>query len=381
MSSELDSKILEDTNAREYESTKNRLFVIQIFYLFALLAIFLFFGFSQSLANNLINHFGSDFWLITNISYIASVILGISVFLFPFSYYNGYVLESYYNLSNQSFGSWGVDYAKSLLIDLIVLSFLINVLYIFLRLLPEVWWLVGTGFYLLFSLVFSFITPILIFPIFYNLEPLEDSNLEEKVSNVVKSAGIKISGVYCWGLADKTKTANAAFVGIGRTKRIILSDTLLDNYSDNEILAVVAHEVGHCKNYDIMRLIILNTLLSFAGFYLADLFLQFSIKWVNLDSIYDISGLPLLFFGVMVFSIISMPIFNGYSRKREFAADAYVVDTSGTAENLISALNKLSKQNLSVRDPNKWIEFFLHSHPSVKKRVEYAQARALKNYS
>ena len=127
------------------------------------------------------------------------MILGISVFLFPFSYYNGYVLESYYNLSNQSFGSWGVDYAKSLLIDLIVLSFLINVLYIFLRLLPEVWWLVGTGFYLLFSLVFSFITPILIFPIFYNLEPLEDSNLEEKVSNVVKSAGIKISGVYCWG--------------------------------------------------------------------------------------------------------------------------------------------------------------------------------------
>ena len=106
MSSELDSKTREDTNAREYESTKNRLFVIQIFYLFALLAIFLFFGFSQSLANNLINHYGSDFWFITNISYISLVILGISVFLFPFSYYSGYVLESYYNLSNQSFGSW-----------------------------------------------------------------------------------------------------------------------------------------------------------------------------------------------------------------------------------------------------------------------------------
>ena len=155
---------------------------------------------------------------------------------------------------------------------------------------------------------------------------------------------------------------------------------MLDNYSDDEILAVVAHEVGHCKNYDIIRLIIVNTLLSFTGFYLADLFLQFSMKWVNLDSIYDISGLPLLFFSVMVFSIISMPIFNGYSRKREFAADAYVVDASGTAENLISALNKLSKQNLSVRDPNKWIEFFLHSHPSVKKRVEYARARSSKNY-
>ena len=108
MSSELDSKILEDTNAREYESTKNRLFVIQIFYLFALLSIFLFFGFSQSLANNLISHYGSDSWFITNISYIALVILGISVFLFPFSYYRGYVLESYYNLSNQSLccGDW-----------------------------------------------------------------------------------------------------------------------------------------------------------------------------------------------------------------------------------------------------------------------------------
>ena len=381
MSSDLDTQTLENTNAREYESAKNRLFVLQIFYLFALLAIFLFFGFSQSLANNLINHYGNDFWFITNISYISLVILGISVFLFPFSYYSGYVLESYYNLSNQSFGSWCIDYTKSLLIDLFVLSFLFSVLYIFLRLIPEVWWLVGTGFYLLFSIVFSFITPILIFPIFYNLEPLEDSNLEEKVNDIIKSAGIKISGVYSWGLADKTKTANAAFVGIGRTKRIILSDTLLDNYSDNEILAVVAHEVGHCKNYDITRLIIVNTLLSFTGFYLADLFLQFSIKWVNLDSIYDISGLPLLFYSVMFFSIISMPIFNGYSRKREFAADAYVVDSSGTAENLISALNKLSKQNLSVRDPNKWIEFFLHSHPSVKKRVENAHARASKNYS
>ena len=107
------------------------------------------------------------------------MILGISVFLFPFSYYNGYVLESYYNLSNQSFGSWGVDYAKSLLIDLIVLSFLINVLYIFLRLLPEVWWLVGTDFIFFFFSIFIHNTNFN-FPIFYNLEPLEDSNLEKK---------------------------------------------------------------------------------------------------------------------------------------------------------------------------------------------------------
>lgn len=376
MSSEVAEQEYEDLQALEYEGAQHRLFAWQIGCLFGLLIAFLWSGFSVVLAENLTIRWGADLWFWVNMAYTALVVLGISVFLFPFSYYGGYVLEHHYGLSNQTVGDWSGDYLKSVLMDLVIASVLVSVLYAFLRWIPEIWWWVGTGFYIAFSLLFSFLAPVVILPLFNPFEPLEDGALEKRVRSVVASAGITISGVYCWGVEEKTNTANAAFVGVGKTKRIILSDTLLKAYSDEEILAVVAHEAGHCRNRDMMRLMGVHAGFALAGFYVVDLFLHGLIRWVGLSSISDIAGAPLFFFGVILFSMCMMPVANGYSRRREFAADAYAVEAMGSAEALVSALEKLSRQNLSVREPKRWVEWFLHSHPSLKRRVERARLRA-----
>ena len=374
MSSDLGKQ--EELKAHEYEGAQHRLFVWQMGCLFALLGAFLWSGFSETLATNLTIRWGVDLWFWVNMVYTALVVLGISIFLFPFSYYGGYVLEHHYGLSNQTLMDWSGDYFKSVLMDLVIASVLVSVLYAFLRWIPDIWWLVGTGFYISFSVLFSFLAPVVILPLFNPFEPLENGALEERVRSVVSSAGITLSGVYCWGLEEKTNTANAAFVGMGKTKRIILSDTLLKGYSEEEILAVVAHEAGHCRNGDMVRIMGVHGVFALIGFYVVDLFLRGSIGWVGLSSISDIAGAPLFFFGLILFSMITMPVANGYSRQREFAADAYAVDTLGSADALVAALEKLSKQNLSVREPNRWVECFLHSHPSLKRRVERARARA-----
>lgn len=376
MSSEETKQGHEDLQALEYEGAKHRLFAWQMSCLVVLLIIFLGSGFSVSLAGKLTMRWGVDLWFWVNMAYTAVVVVGMSVFLFPFSFYGGYVLEHHYGLSNQTVGDWSGDYLKSVLMDLVIASVLVSVLYAFLRWIPEIWWLVGTGFYILFSLLFSFLAPVVILPLFNPFEPLEDGALEERVRSVVASAGLTLAGVYCWGIEEKTNTANAAFVGVGKTRRIILSDTLLKAYSEEEILAVVAHEAGHCRNRDMMRLMGLHAGFALVGFYVVDLFLRGLIRWVGLSSISDIAGAPLFFFGILLFSMIMMPIANGYSRRREFAADAYAVEAMGSAEALISALEKLSRQNLSVREPNRWVEWFLHSHPSLKRRVERASVRA-----
>lgn len=367
----------EDLQAHEYEGAQHCLYAWRTGCFVALLVAFLWSGFSEMLATNLTIRCGADLWFWVNMVYTALVVLGISVFLFPFSYYGGYVLEHHYGLSNQTVVDWCGDYFKSVLIDLVIASVLVSVLYAFLRWIPDIWWLVGTGFYISFSVLFSFLVPVVILPLFNLFEPLEDGVLEEEVRSVVSSTGITLSGVYCWGLEEKTNKANAAFVGMGKTKRIILSDTLLKAYSDEEILAVVAHEAGHCRNRDMVRMMGMHGVFALIGFYVGDLFLRGSIGWVGLSSISDIAGAPLFFFGVILFSMITMPVVNGYSRQREFAADAYAVNTLGSADALVSALEKLSKQNLSVREPNRWVEWFLHSHPSLKRRVERAHARAV----
>ena len=359
--------------AKEYDAIHNRLFLLQILVLGLLLALYQFSGMSAGLANGLSLRFGESAWWLTNAVYTVVSVFGFAAFMAPFSYYSGFVLEHHYGLSHESFGDWLGDFIKSLLIDIVLAVVLFSVIYALLRWLPDWWWLAAAVFYILFGVVLSTIAPVVIMPLFHKFEPLQEGELTQAVRNMMEEAGIKVVGVYKWGLEEKTATANAAFAGFGRTKRIILGDTLLSGYSREEILAILAHEIGHYKNRDTLRLMVTSSMLAVLGFFVAHICLDRLAAFFGIPAIYDIGAAPIFIFSLFVFSLVSMPFANMHSRRREFMADAYAIQTMGSPDALVSAFEKLADQNLSNKEPAAWIEFLLHSHPSMARRIDRAR--------
>jgi STE24 endopeptidase len=369
------ASIPRDVLAKEYDTMHNRLFIIQVLWVACLLAVFLMSGSSALLADGLAARFGDNLWYVSNAVYTAVAVFGFAACMFPLSYYSGHVLEHHYELSNETFGEWFADFIKSLLIDLVLATVLFSVIYALLRWIPEWWWLLATVFYILFAVIISTLAPVVIMPLFHKFEPLQEGELTQAVRAMTEEAGIKVVGVFKWGLEAKTHTANAAFAGIGRTKRIILGDTLLSGYSQEEILAILAHEVGHYKNRDTLRLMLTSSLLALAGFYIAHHCLKGLSGMLGFDTVYDIGAAPLFIFCLFIFSLISMPFANMHSRRREFAADAYAIDKTKNPEALVSALEKLADQNLSNKEPAAWAELLLHSHPSISRRIKHIRKR------
>lgn len=359
--------------AREYERLHNRLFLVRLLLTALALAVFHCAGGSAQLAAGLRAHCGT-WWPVTNGLYILTAVFGFAAFTFPLSFYEEHTLEHRYGLSRQTFSGWLWDYTKGLILELLLALIFFEILYALLRWTPHNWWLFATAFYVVFSVGLSAIAPVLIMPLFHKFEPLDNPALVSRVIDFAQRAGLKVTGVFRWGLAEKTSTANAALAGLGRTRRIILGDTLLTGYSTDEILAVLAHELGHQRHHDLTRLLIVGTALAGLGFWLLHLVLETLAELAGLAGAADIAGFPLLVFCLFLFSLVTMPLVNGYSRRREYAADAYAVATLGSAAPLTSALEKLAQQNLDDREPAAWIEFLLHSHPSIARRVAAAQA-------
>ena len=358
--------------AREYELIHNRLFLVRIILTVAALAVYLLTGASVCLAEGLRNRFGS-IWPLVNGLYTMITVFGFAALMFPLSLYSEHVIEHRYGMSNQELEGWFIDYLKSLVIELIVATVFFEVIYAFLRYAPGLWWVWAAFFYVLFVVVLATIAPVVIMPLFHKFEPIDNPSLTDAVKAFVEKAGLMVVGVFKWGLEEKTNAGNAALTGLGKTRRIILGDTILKDYTQDEIIAVLAHEVGHYKNRDMTRLIVAGSLLAAAGFYLAHLFLQTLVAKFGFAGPDDIGSFPIFVFCLLVFSLVTMPISNAYSRRREYAADAYAVGTIGAAGNLVSALEKLAAQNLADKNPAPWIEFLLHSHPSITRRVQRAR--------
>ncbi len=358
--------------AKEYDGIHNRLFFVQILLVVGLLAAFQFTGASAALANGLTTYFGEDLWYVTNAVYTVVAVFGFAACMFPLSYYSSHVLEHHYELSDETFGDWFADFLKSLLIDLALGAVLFSVVYALLRWMPNWWWLFATVLYILFAVVFSTLAPAVIMPLFHKFESLDEGDLTEAVRAMMKEAGIKVIGIFKGGQETRIHPASAAFSGIGRSKRILLGDTLLSSYSQKEILAILAHEVGHYKNRDTLRLMLTSSVLALVGFYISHLCLTGLSGALGFAHIYDIGTAPLFLFSLFVFSLASMPFANLYSRRREFAADAYSIGKMGSPDALVSAFEKLATQNLSNKEPSAWAELLLDSHPSIARRIKRA---------
>jgi STE24 endopeptidase len=229
------------------------------------------------------------------------------------------------------------------------------------------------------SVVLSQIFPVIIFPIFYKITPIEDDGLKESITNLAKNAKLKVENVYKFNMSKNTKKANAAFTGLGKTKRIILGDTLIDNYSTEEIETVIAHELGHYKKKHIVKNIFIGTTSSFLTLFVIAILYENSIIWFGFDSITQVSALPLLALWSMLIGIIQTPLGNILSRKFEYEADEYAIKETKNPTAFIKTLEKLTDQNLGDKEPHPFVEWFFYSHPSIKNRLKAIENFAIRN--
>jgi STE24 endopeptidase len=306
--------------------------------------------------------------------YVFMLLLAAKVLGLGLDYY-GLKLEHRYQLSTQKTRSWLWDEVKGFLVSLVFAGVVAELLYFTIRQSPEHWWVIAWGLFLVLFLVMAQLAPLVLFPIFYKFEPLENEDLKQRLVRLSERAGTRVRGIYKWHLSEKSKKANAALTGLGATRRIILADTLLDHYSPEEIEAVLAHELGHHVHRHILKSIFVQAGITLIGFWAANYVLHMSIdQWHMFDTLSDFANLPLLVLVSTILSFVLMPAMNAYSRFNERQADRYAFQSIRSVQPFISSMNKLAAQNLAERTPSRWVEWLFHSHPAISRRVAAAEA-------
>src|ERR1700728_1356112 len=292
---------------------------------------------------------------------------------FGFDYY-GFRLERRFQLSTQKFRSWLWDEAKGFLVGLVLGGIVVELLYFMIRQSPQHWWFITWALFMGLFILLAQLAPVVLLPIFYKFEPLDNEDLRRRLVQLSEHAGTQVRGVYRWKLSEKSKKANAALTGLRGTRRIILADTLLDNYAPEEIEAVLAHELGHHVHKHILKSILVQAGTTLLGFWVANWVLHYAVDRHMFEELSDFANLPLLALTATALSLLLMPALNAYSRYNERQADRYAFESIDSVEPFISSMNKLALQNLAERTPSKWIEALFHSHPAISKLVAAAEA-------
>ncbi len=311
--------------------------------------------------------------VITIVAYVALLMVLHEVGSLPLAFYGGYILERRYGLSRQSLASWVRDQVKALLLGLVFGSGAAVVLYALIQRFPGYWWLPS-------SLVFSAIVvglanvaPVLLLPLFYSLVPLRREALRRRLLALADRAGARVLDVYEWGLGAKTSKANAALTGLGSTRRILISDTMLAQYSDDEIEVVLAHELAHHVYGDIWKGLLFETGLIAGGFLLASFVLGAAVGLFGIRDAGDIAALPALLLGAGAVSLVAVPAAHAMSRAHERRADRFALTLTGNGPAFVSAMRRLAAQNMAEDEPSPLVQWLFHSHPPIRERIEAAQ--------
>lgn len=356
-------------DSKKYNNTKLAISIFEGVLSFIVISLFVFSGFSNSLNKSLLDHYGIINDYLRFLVFLSIAGAGGIIFSLPISYYSDYYLEHKYNLSNQTFLFWVWEKAKGFAISLIIGIPILLIFLFTIKTFMGYWWFVLSIVIFFFSVILSIILPVVVLPLFYKITPYENENLNERIKKLALSAGLKISNIYKFNMSKNTKKANAAFTGLGKTKRIILGDTLIDNFSDDEVETVIAHELGHYKKKHLLLNIIIGTVNSFLTLFIISLAYGSLVKALNFNSISDIGSLPLILLCGMLIGLFQTPISNFISRKFEYQADKYAIEVTKNKNAFVSALKKLAEQNLADSNPNPFVEWFFYSHPSIKKRI------------
>ena len=354
---------LSQQRAKQYSSIKYTLSIIGTVYTFIILCLFLFLRAS-----------GTTVAWCRNIMplYILVIFIGFYILDFPLNFYHSYTLEHRFSLSNQKLGPWFLDQLKAGILSYIIGMILVWAFYFILGHNPNNWWLVLSIFWIFFSLVLAKLTPTLIIPLFFKYKKLEDEVLRARILKLAEKMGLKILDCFEIDFSKKTSKANAAFVGWGRSRRVILADTLKDKYTHDEIEVILAHEFAHYKLKHLVKLIFINAAVTVVLFYLIYKTSSAALGLFGLGSLSDLASLPLVFIYFLLFGFVTGPLEAAISRKMETNADLLALKVTGSKEAFISMMNKLGDQNLADRKPHPIIKFFFFDHPPIGERIELA---------
>lgn len=303
--------------------------------------------------------------LLSWVSYFLIVGAVWEVIAFPVSWAS-YRVERSFGLSKQMIGAWFVDQMKGWAVGGVLGAIVLSALYFIVHWFGAYWWLAAATFLVAFSILLAQLAPVVFIPLFFKLKPMPASELKERLLALCRKFKIEVKEIYHMGMGEKTEKGNAAFTGLGRTKRILIGDTLYEKFPPDQVEAVFAHELGHQVHNDLWKGIFFSTFWIYLGF--------FASNYVFGDVEEDITRPMSMLIFFLIFTIVQMPV--GvlqaiYSRSREHAADRFAAETTKLAAPLADSLERLTLQNWGLFKPNALLEYLTFSHPAPWRRIRY----------
>jgi STE24 endopeptidase len=357
--------------AKQYSAIKYSLAICETVYTLILLLLFQASGFSRVLSAACFK-ISTNHYVVLPI-YIFIVSVAYYFLIFPLNFYRSFILEHKFLLTRQRLGDWFLDQVKSGVISYIIITILMGFFYFVLKHSRHNWWIIISIFWISFSIILAKLTPVIIIPLFFKYKPLTDSALKNRIFALADRLAVKIIDVYEIDFSKKTLKGNAGFVGIGRTRRVILADTLKDKYTEEEIEIILAHEFAHYRLRHLLKIILSGTIGTILLFYVIFRTSDYFLQVFSLTSLSDIAALPILFIYFIILGIIIQPLQNYISRRMERNADLLALRVTGLKDAFISTMEKLSSQNLADRNPHPLIKFFFFDHPPIDARIALAR--------
>jgi len=354
-----------------YHKGKKLVFFLGLILDFIFLAAFFVTGFSLFLRQWAQGF--SSYPLVFRAVYMAVFCLIFYAIHGPLNYFVGFRWEHRFKLSNQKFGAWFADEIKKSLLSFIIMLVFVEILYVILGTFPRHWWILASGVWLFISLFLAQIMPHVIIPIFYKYSQIDDADLKERIFSLFKKCRVTLKDVYAINFSAKTKKANAFVCGLGSQRRVVLGDTLIEDFTKEEIGAVVAHELGHYVAKDILKLIVVNTALIFLGFFLIDKVLAIVLARSGGLTINDIAVFPVFALALMVFGFLVTPLLNAFSCYLETQADRFSLTLTEDPQSFIGMMSKLGQKNLAEMNPSRFDEIMFYDHPPIAKRIKLAK--------
>ncbi|AHB14032.1 M48 family metallopeptidase [Dehalococcoides mccartyi] len=353
--------------AGEYSRLQRRFAYIQTI-IIALAALGLIFG---GLSASFTGHLGLPLvW--SAVVYFGLIALVYEIFSLPFGYYTGYVLGKRYGVLSQTRQAFFTDAAKSFLITLVLGGLLVAAVYAVMDTWPDIWWLLVWLGFLAVSMGMTFIAPVWLIPLFYSMKPMAEGKLRDSLLELCRRIGVYVRGIYVIELSARGTAANAALMGLGRTRRIVLSDNMIDRYSIPEIEVIMSHEIAHQQHNDMLRLFSLQAAILFGVLAAGGVIFSYLSDAVGYQGLADPAGLPLLGGILLVLLLLISPVISLFTRKIEKQADEFALNISNNPAAFRTAMTRLTNQNLSEAEPSNWLERLTQDHPSYMQRIRLA---------
>lgn len=354
-----------------YATLKRRLWLADLGLILALFCILIFSGLAQQWGNWVHTHLSH--WPV-QVAVYTGLLWGIALALsFPLDWSRGFRIEHRFGLSTQGFGDWLKDYAKQLALGAAFGLAVVEALSLLLRWFPASWWAWAAAAWMLSSIFIARVFPTLLIPLFYRQEPLKDSSLRQRLETLAAKCGTRVYGIFEVNLSRTTQKANACLCGMGKSRRVLVSDTLLSHYPPEEIEVVLAHELGHHRLHHIGILIAVSAAAMGLSCLAVDRWAQGWMLRFGISGLSDLSALPLIGLGLFLAGLVLMPITQGLSRRLERQADRFALEQTRNPAAFIATMRRLGEQNLAEENPPQWVEWLLYDHPSISKRIAMAE--------